>query len=317
MNWTVGGFSEAGLSVRDADSWADFFCSVGGWEVLHRGETPAGTLAGWPQPRPAQAREVLLGRPGEARGFVRLYRFEGVPETEIRGGAMPWDTGGIFDLDFRVADLGRFHSELSGRGWSGFSSPVEWRFGAATIREWLALGPEAVCLAFMQRLDPPLREDPGPGFGHAFNSTQTVRDMKRAVAFYEHLGFQAFLEHRGPLERGGGRVLGLTADEARTTDVELVILHPRRELDGSIELVALPGRSGSFVGERANPTALGLNLLRFPVRGLDDFIGHLQRRSSPIDHGPVRHTELAPFGAVRMVSLLAPEGAWLEFYELS
>jgi catechol 2,3-dioxygenase-like lactoylglutathione lyase family enzyme len=304
------------MCVRDVDAWARFFVEVGGLEILHRGNTPERTLEAWPEPRPSAGREVLLGRPGVAQGRIRLYGFTGVAQEEIRGGAMPWDTGGIFDLDFRVADLRAQHERLTGLGWGGFSEPVDWRFGDLRVREWLALGPEAVCLALMQRLEPPLPDGAVPaGFSQAFNSSQTVRDMDEAVAFYERLGFRIVLEQRAPLAEGGGRVLGLLPEEADDTVVELVILHPERKLEGSVELVAFPGRPGRRLGHRALPTQLGINLLRFPVDGLERLAAALDRPENPMPRGPIHRAALAPFGDVRMLSLQSPDGAWLEFFE--
>ncbi|MEJ2533986.1 MAG: VOC family protein [Gammaproteobacteria bacterium] len=257
-----------------------------------------------------------MGRPGEAQGRIRLFQFDGVEQREIRGGALPWDTGGIFDLDFRVANLHDQHARLTGLGWGGFSAPVDWRFGKLRVREWLALGPDAVCLALMQRLEPPLPDGSvADGFSQAFNSSQTVRDMDRAVAFYERLGFRAFVDQREPLAEGGGRVLGLDAAEARDTVVELVILHPQGKLEGSVELVAFPGRPGRRRDHRAEPTQLGINLLRFPVDGLERFSAMLDEGSNPVPRGPVHETELRPLGPVRILSLRSPDGAWLEFYE--
>lgn len=316
MSWRVHGYREAGICVRDAEAWARFFVEVAGWEVLHRGVTPAATLAAWPEPRPVGGTEVVLGRPGQEQGRIRLFQLDGIAQREIRGGAMPWDTGGIFDLDFRVADLHAEHARLTGLGWDGFSPPVDWRFGDLRVREWLALGPEAVCLALMQRLEPPLPDGAvAAGFSQAFNSSQAVRDMDRAVVFYERLGFRAFVDQRQPLAEGGGRVLGLHPEEARDTVVELVILHPRGKLEGSVELVAFPGREGRRLDHRALPTQLGINLLRFPVDELDEFAGMLNDGPDPVRHGPVIETELPPEGPVRMLALRSPDGAWLEFYE--
>ncbi len=315
MNWKTEGFTEAGISVRDLDAWIQFLVAVGGWEVLHQGETPAATRAAWPGQASTRVLEALLGRPGSPAGHIRLFQFETSGQMEIRGGAMPRDTGGIFDLDIRVANMDDCRRELTARGWTDLSGPVEWPFGEVRIIEWLARGPEAVVLALVQRLQPPLPAgNVGPGLGPVFNSSQIVHDVDRSVHFYQQLGFQLAINHRGPLEGRGGEVLGLTADEAPDTHVDLVIMHPDAVMNGSIELVALPTRPGRDLAQHALPHQLGLNLLRFPVAGIEAFARHVET-SGLVREPVVFRTELEPYGPVRQMNLRSPDGAWLEFYE--
>lgn len=308
-SWRTDGFTEAGISVRDPGPWVELFEAVGCWEVLEKGSTDPALLALWPRAAPGAVYEILLGRPGSASGRLRLFHFvEG--DAEIRGDTRPWDTGGIFDLDLRVANLPATIRVLRDRGWGQVADPVRWRFGELEIHEWLALGPEAVVLAFIQRLAPPLPEAAEmEGFGPVFNSTQTVADMERALAFYDHLGFKLILRHQGPLADGGNAVLGAEHDEP----IDLAMVHPRGVVDGSVELVAFPGRPGRRVDEHAAPFGLGLNLLRFPVAGIDAFAAHLDDLG--IHHSAVVRTAITGLDTVRLLALVSPEGAWLEFYE--
>lgn len=313
--YTVSGYREAGICVSDMDAWVAFFCTQGGWEQRYRGETDEQQRALWPEHGTQAVHETLLARPGSHCGLVRLFQFTGINQRTIRADARPWDTGGIFDLDMRVDNLNSWHHTLSAAGWGGIAPPVDWRFGRLQIREWLALGPEAVVLALIERLQPPLNGPPlGHGFGHAFNSSQTVADMDTAVAFYSALGFKTMVDHRAPLDGGGGAVLGIPAERSATEPVELVIMHPQAQMEGSIELVCLPGMRGKRLDALALPHNLGLNLLRFPVQGIEALAAKLAGMGKSAISEIVT-TELAPYGLVKMLACRSPDGAWLEFFE--
>lgn len=315
MSFTVQGYREAGISVRKLSAWIHFFRDMGGWELQHQGHSAAATRSLWPEHGRLPVKEAVLGRAGEAYGRVRVFQFQGIEQVEIRGHLMPWDTGGIFDLDMRVDRLDDWHQRLTELGWGGIAPPVDWQFGDLSIREWLAQGPEAVVMALIQRLQPPL-EGPGfgAGFGPAFNSSQTVSNMERAVHFYQQLGFKTVVDHRGPLGGGGGAVLGMEAEVLDSETVELVIMHPQCRMQGSIELVCLPERTGRRADELALPHNLGLNLLRFEVQGLEQLAAVLAGLPACVTT-PIVSTELPPDGAVRMLATRSPDGAWLEFFE--
>jgi catechol 2,3-dioxygenase-like lactoylglutathione lyase family enzyme len=315
MGFSISGYSEAGICVSRLEDWVQFFCAQGGWALLHSGETDARLARLWPEHGTRPVREALLARPGNSGGQVRLFQFTGVAQRSIRAGAMPWDTGGIFDLDLRVDDLHAWHRKLSRQGWGGIAPPVDWQFGQLQVREWLARGPEGVVLALIQRLWPEL-EGPaiGPGFGHAFNSSQTVADVDTAVAFYTQLGFQTLVDHRAPLEGGGGAVLGIPAGQCDTQAVELVIMQPQGQMEGSVELVCLPGMPGKRLDALAMPHNLGLNLLRFPVAGIEALAARLAAMPAA-GTTAITQTELAPYGQVKLLACRSPDGAWLEFFE--
>jgi hypothetical protein len=81
-----------------------------------------------------------------------------------------------------------------------------------------------------------------------------------------------------------------------------------------VELIEFEGASGRDFADRAGPPNLGMLMLRFPVDGLDAFAAHLAARGVSPVHG-VRHVAFPPAGPARQLSLRAPDGAWLDFYE--
>ena len=312
-----GGFSEAGISTTDIDCWVNLLAEIGRWEVLWRGESPDSIKPLWGLDRECRVQECLMGSPGATNGYIRLFQFECGEQEEIRAGTGTWDSGGIFDLDIRVPALNRFVAPLEHRGWRGVSPPVDWQFGEVQVREWLTTGPDAVIIALIERLAPPLDEDwhDIEKFGHVFNSSQIVADMDRAISFYEKLGFLEVLHHHAPLSGRGGEVLGLSPEKAPDIPVDLVILQPEGAMSGSVELVKIEEQNGQDVASRALPTNLGLNLLRFPVNNLRSFVDWIAHQGLlPVD-GRIISTRLEPFGDTEIMALQTPDGAWLEFYQ--
>lgn len=314
----ISGYSEAGLGTADPDHWLSLFTELGGWTLHWEGPGAAQPL--WPAGAPRPDHEWLLGAPDAGHGRVRLFRFPGGTPAP-RAGAATWDTGGVFDLDLRVRDLHAWRDRLQARGWRGVSEPVDWPFGELQVREWLAEGPDGVILALVQRLQPPLEPGesavPEAGFGPAFNSSQTVRDLARSLAFYDDLGFRTMVHHEAPLEGRGGEVLGLAREDAPRTPVGLVIVHPEARLEGSLELVSLPETPGRDLAPRCGPGTRGLNLLRFPVKDLGALAAHLEETGRlPGALSRVATWDLPPHGRVAGLSLVSPDGAWLECFEV-
>lgn len=311
MQRRIQGYSEIGLGTAEPDHWLRFFLDLGGWRV--RWEGPGADQPLWPPDHPRPDHEWLLAADDRGIGQVRLFRFENAVPAPRQAAAV-WDTGGIFDLDLRVRDLARWADALGSEGWSGFSEPVRWPFGDLQIGEWLGRGPDGVVVALVERLHPPL--DPPPpaaGFGFAFNATQAVRDVDATLALFEALGFGLRVRHRGPLGGPGGEMLGLVPERAPKTPVDLAIAHPSGALEGSVELIALPETPGHDLAADCGPGRRGLNLLRFPVQGLDALAEALGRAGfAPC--ATARWT-LPPIGPVRGIALQTPDGAWLECVE--
>ncbi|MEM1413034.1 MAG: VOC family protein [Pseudomonadota bacterium] len=312
MSWSIHGYREAGLGTAHPEQWLTLLLDHAGWQLQWEGASGSQPL--WPQGEATPDHEWLLTRPGRDHGQLRLFRFtDRVPAP--RAGADNWDTGGIFDLDVRVRNLKAWYVTLRELGWRAISEPVDWPFGELQVREWLARGPDDVILALMQRLAPSLPSDaqPGAGFSAAFNSSQTVRDFNASLAFYEALGFRLMVRHEAPLGGRGGEVIGLSPDVASETTVALAIMHPQAVLEGSVELVALPDRAGRDLSAACGPARRGLNLLRFPVQGLDALLQHLA--TTGIASTARARWDLPGWGEVEGVAVVSPDGAWLELIE--
>ena len=256
---------------------------------------------------------------GEQRGGLRLVELAGAgTQRAIRSNPQVWDTGGYLDLNIRVEDMESRREDFYRAGWRGTCDPVTWQFGDKTVCEWLTLGPDGLALAIIERLDPPLPPGAIPGgFGPIFNSTQTVADMAQSLDFYERvLGFTTFVHIRQPLmSEPSENVLGSPHNIIAESDVEIAILSPNGEMDGSIELIQMHGLKGRDFRDRARPPNLGLAALRFPVTDIAALHEHLVQAGVNIAFDPIE-VDIAPGGRCQLMAAQAPEGAWLEFYQV-
>lgn len=306
------GSSEVGISTNDLEGWVDFLTLVGGYREIWRGESPDHNKTLWQTPTRETVQECLLGSPHSESGFIRLFQFENIKQEEIRRGTHAWDSGGIYDIDIRVKELIPIVAKMQSLGWEGTRQAIEWQFGPSQVMEWISQGPDAVTIALIQRLAPPLENwDDRQKLSHVFNSAQVVADMDRAMSFYSKLGFIEIVRHNGPMPGRGGEVLGLTPD----IPVELVIIHPSGIMEGSIELVKIDGIEGRSVAHRGLPHNLGLNMLRFPVSDLRSYVAQLETDGISPVQGQIISSRIEPFGDTEIMALKTPDGVWLEFYQ--
>jgi len=271
QNLLSGGWGEAVVSVSDIEQHLRFFTDIAGWEVLKRGETDSALLSLWSLPPTATARFALIRNPGSTTGYIRLLQFEGVEQTLIRSNTQPWDTGGIFDVNVRVVDLEKKQAQMQALGWQAVSDPVQFSFGPYVVKEWIVRGPDGLMFALIQRVKPTLTDWPNlKEFSRAFNSTQVVRDMDRALAFYRDvLGMKPYLEHRGASKEAGPNVLGLPHNLSTNIPRNIYILHPQGTNEGSVELLSFDGATGRDLADNAAPPNLGMLMLRFPTRDVE------------------------------------------------
>ncbi|MEM7583719.1 MAG: VOC family protein [Acidobacteriota bacterium] len=313
----VDGFKETAFAVQNLEGAITLYTEVAGWEVMHRGRADASVARFWRLPEDQVIEEALLRNPGTTEGYLRLVRFPGSPPKLIRPGAQSWDTGGIFDVNVRVLDIHARLADLRRHGWRAYSEPVEFSFGPFVVREVLALGPDGLVLAMIERVQPPLEGWPNlRRMSRIFNATQVVRDFETSFAFYtETLGFKPYLEHEGASKAAGPNVLGLPHNLTTEIPRKVAILSPQGDNFGSIEILSFDGATGDDFAERAVPPHLGHLLMRFPVTDLDAYLALLKSRGVEPVSGPST-VDIAPYGQVPAFAIQAPEGAWLEFIQL-
>lgn len=305
------------MSVSSLETLSKDFIEVGAWSVLAEGPVDPSAIRAWRLAETVKAEQLLLGNPGTETGFVRLVRFDTAERAYMRPNARAWESGGILDINIRVKDMDAKYRELMRRGWQAHGDPLQFSFGPFVVREWITLGPDGMSVALIERIEPELEGWPHfRHFSRSFNSTQVVRDMDTALGFYRDvLGFQQYLYHEGASKPPGENVLGLPYEAAMEVERKVWIGHPEGVNEGSVELIEFVGASGRDLAELAVPPNLGLLMLRFPVEGLDALAAHLSAAGVKIEQGPGLIL-LPPSGMARQISVRAPDGAWLDFYEL-
>ncbi len=316
LPFQVSGWTEVVQSVSDLNRHVGQLQDIAGWEVLLRGSLDEATLAAWQLDPAITGTQVLMGNPGSSRGYIRLVQFHGARQLQIRSSAQTWESGGILDINVRVLDMDANFHDFQSYGWGAHSDPIQYSFGPFEVKEWITTGPDGLAFALIERIKPELEGWPGMhDISRAFNSTQVVRDMPAALHFYRDvLGFQKYMNWTGVSDLPGPNVLGLPWELTTTIEREVWILHPQGINEGSVELLHFNGLSGRDLAERAVPPNLGMLMLRFPVKNLDALADRLTDHGIRTEGSITRH-RLAPWGEVRQLSVRAPDGAWLDFYE--
>ena len=315
-HFEINGWREVVASVSDLDQHIRFFKEIAGWTASDAEPVAEELLLAWNlNPQDAPAKQILVSNPGTSTGFIRLIQLNRSLK-QIRPNSQPWDTGGLYDINFRVSDMWSSFDEMQRLGWRGPSDPVKFNFGPFEVIEWISDGPDGVSFAMIERLSPPLTGWPNlRRFSRTFNSTQIVKDMEPAKHFYMNiLGFKSYLEHRGTSSGDGKNVLGLPLSVAKTISRDVLILHPKGLNEGSVELLSFEGLEGRDLSKNANAPNLGLLSLRFPVSGLKNLHKHLIAHDVPIVVDPIE-TNLQPYGPCILFTVAAPDGAWLTFFE--
>lgn len=310
------GWNEAVLGVTDLDAAERLYREVAGWEVAYRGRACLQQARAWRLEDGVAIDEVVLVNPGEDGRYVRLVKFHGVRQRQIRSSGRFWDVGGISNLSCRVADMQATFSALQARGWVGHHDPVTYQFGPFTVIEVAVTGHDGVVFSLVERLAPALA--PGALAGHftaPFNAPQVVSDLEGARDFYYHrLGFKETLNTEIRWPPPGANVFGLPYKLAVERPVEVSMAHPRGTMMGAVELFAPGELIGRDFGAGACPPHLGIVMLRFPVAGIDGYAERLASRGVALH---VRPTELVvePYGPARTMAVRSPNGSWLEFCE--
>lgn len=315
----ITGFSESVAIVSNLGDRVRRWCDLAGWEAGSAASVDRALLAAWGLPDIASAEEIYCTPPGTTRGGLRLVGITGCEQGDVRPNPQPWDCGGVLDLNVRVSAMQRRDEQFRRDGWRGPSNPVAWMFGDKLVSEWLTIGPDGLAFALIERLDPPLPKNQRPQrIGPIFNSSQVVSDMEASLAFYEEtLGFTRFLHIRQPLlTEPGENPLGIPHNLVCELETEIAILSPGGDMDGSVELIKMHGLQGRDFSALSRPPNLGLLGLRFPVADVEALAGKLHSQGQGLCYEPIE-VEIPPLGRCKMLGLQAPEGAWLEFYQIA
>ena len=311
------GIAEVVLSTYDIDRTAEALVAVGAFRRVVLPDAESGHWDAWHlEPGCTRISQALLLPETGTRGALRLVCFHGVERQRIRPAARAWDTGGIFDVDVFSRDARATYRALRKFGWSAFGEPVDYRMGEFDVTQVIVTGPDGLVVAIIEPHRPPSFDVHFAAMSRLFNSTQMVRDMDAALAFYcDTLGWKALVDLTvEDTVEPGADVLGLPMPFARTARRRVAIVHPTGSNDGSIELIQIVGWEGHDFAERATAPNVGLLALRLPVANVADLAAEIRDRGGTLYAEP-RRLEIAPIGEVPFFSVRSPDGAILEFYE--
>jgi hypothetical protein len=316
---------EAVVSVFDIERLVRPLVDVCGYVDTPLPDAPREQFAAWHLPPQCNRIEqrLLVPRPSKAfgadgRGALRLVRFHGVEQRVMRSSQRSWDTGGIFDVDVFSADLDRIYHGLQRHGWTAMGEPVDYSEAMFSVRQVVAMGPDGLVLAIIQRYEPFVEGlDPAGLLSPVFNSTQIVSDFDGALRFYgETLGFE--LQMTCKIENvvePGADVLGLPLPYARDARRELAIFKPQGASEGGIELVRNRDMHGRHWDADCMAPNVGILSLRFEVADACAYAAQIEGRGGVL-HTPIMRLDIAPLGPVTLFSVRSPEGAIIEFYSL-
>ena len=314
----VTGFQEAVISVTDLAAATETWRNVAGFEVLCEQVGTPELAAFWGLPEDAHIEQVILKKTVSDQGLIRLVRFHGLPQVQIRSSGTGWDTGGIFDLYFYTDDVDRIFNGLRQRGWQAYNDPVGYVLGPFDILEVIMRGPNGEVLVIMQRNAPPYDKTlwgVSNGLGWPFNSALIVKDYDAHMKlFAEQLGWSKHLGGTNVSEAPGENPSGFPWNLAQTAPRTFqAFANHETNRNGSIQIMHIEGVTGKDFSARGKPPNLGILTLRIPVPNLSKFASDFRARGGKI-LTPARRLNLAPFGDVDILAIETPEGVRLEFF---
>jgi catechol 2,3-dioxygenase-like lactoylglutathione lyase family enzyme len=205
---------------------------------------------------------------------------------------------------------------LQARGWVGHHDPVTYKFGPFTVIEVAATGHDGVVFSLVERLAPTLA--PGAIAGHfsaPFNAPQIVEDFDAAREFYfDKLGFKEVINTEITWQPPGANVFGLPYKLAMERPVKVSIAQPQGVMDGAVELFGPGELIGKDCSAYAQPPNLGILMLRFPIVGIEDYVEYLTANGVDLQV-PLTEVVVEPYGRIKTIAVLSPNGSWIEFYE--
>jgi catechol 2,3-dioxygenase-like lactoylglutathione lyase family enzyme len=314
----ITGFQEAVISVGDLDAANETWQQVGGFEVVCDGPADAALASYWNLPEDTPIHEVVL-RKGAADRFVRLVQIYGLEQDQIRSSGMPWDHGGYFDLYVYVDDVDAVFNQLRARGWQGYNDPVHYTLDPFDIDEAIMRGPNGEALCLMQRNAPPYDQAEAgsqSGWGWPFNTALIVADYDANAAFFaDLLGWTVHLSGRSTTPAPGFNPTGIPANLASTAARKFAAYAPSEtDRNGSIQILMAEGLTGRDFTPRTDPPNLGVLATRVPVDDVDALAAKVAAAGYPIAT-PVTELTVPPYGPVKMMTLKAPNGARIDFFQ--
>lgn len=315
-----GGWHEAVIVTRDLKEMTQFFEGIAGWETIQKGKLSQQTISYLTSNTPgASGRYAVVKSPDFEQGWVRIVELKGVDQKIIRANAQAWDTGGIFSVMTRSANIEQNKQDAESAGWTAFNEPYDFGFGDLKLRNIVLRGPDGVNLAIYEWVQPKREDAPPPGaVSKAFNSMQMVADIKATMSFYiDLLDFDVYQQGAFIDPDNRPTNFALPVNYATKIPREYGILIPTGADDaaGRVELMQFRGFKGRDLSHRASLSNLGITTLMFPTSSLQDKESEFKAKGVTFVREP-QTIMLPPFGAAEAFTVSSPDGVMLTFFEL-
>jgi len=316
-----GGFQELVISVPDLEDAIEFYQRVAGWRVIQRGAAQPEMLDAWALPDSAKAIEAVLQNPNDPNGFIRLIKFRGVSQEEVRPSGHPWDTGGLAGFTVTTSDAQAKYMQFRQGGWHAYAQPVQIKRNDGVFTEVMLQGFGDEVINMLQPMD--ISRDKNTGakdLSAALTAFATVADLDTTLAFYtDKLGFKIFRRDDGPTNPPGRNPLGLPHNLANNVYQRSAVLHPQGDNPanphmGALRFTTYYGAQGEDFSSRAHAPNLGIIAVRFAVSDADARLQAIKAKGITPVYEPT-DVGMGPYGAVTVFGVRDPNGILLEFFE--
>lgn len=312
----TGAWHDAVVSVSDIDRWSAALDHLFGWSEIARGSVDQRLLQAWHLAAHITAEERVFANRDDDTQRVRLIKFSGAEQVQIRSSAMGWDTGGIFSLLCYARDTDAIFSAAQAIGWSAYHDPVDMHFGDRTLRNVVLRAWDGVNFGLYCPTSPSPSSLPAYSKVSApFNGQQMVRAIAPAQNYYSDvLGWTAW--YSGTLRLNCNN-FGMPANYVGVLPKNVAIVAGGKSTDGAwaygqVELVQWDGFAGRDFSACALAPNLGILALRVPTVDSAAHAVALQARGAELFVAPQR-VSLLTQGEVVLCAVRTPDGAIIEF----
>ncbi len=311
----VAPWVDAVVSVAEFEPATRLLRFAGDWRLVSAGEIARGELDYWRLPSSASARFERWCAPAAETGCLLFVRFAGTHQEPVRPAARAWDTGGIYSVMVRSADVPALYEAALELGWWAESPPIRFQFGASDLRNVVLQGPHGINIAAYERITPAFTAFPVGLVSQGFNSMRMVRDRQAARDFYTGaLGFavlfDADVEPAEPNYSNFSIPFNLTPEITRAATA----LQPGAGETGRIEVMQIEGFTGHDHAAKASPPNLGHLSVRYPVRDFAAYRAMLESRGVAVAYAG-EDVPIAGIGLTDIIAVRDPDGNLTEFFD--